>query len=403
MLSSREGGLYDILNLRLVCKTTKSWVDNLPLSQARRVFKNAQIKIESSTPPCNALQRFVQSPPGCKIASLFLTLSISFENREFTSEEKTNWEQFYHYWSQRLESLTLKSKCPYSRKNDVIKERMYSIVLKNHTQINFLDVSMCKVRDLKLLQKVLDLKKTDTKCRIRVSLDLIKEPIGHYSFLQKYRNFSSTEDKEIFQRLLESIIASEAKTELAVTEEFDLTSNHWIGPKILELLSQSQFKRLLKLITTIRFTSLSRYTENLPKYSPKLKKMEAILRQQQEVSQLRFPPSINEVCIRGGFPNFNLNDVLHSLTLLQVKEYRCSPNQFLSSIAALNFDCSNLETLDIAWSYECSEEPSIFDKTQPIITCGLSSECEELLFLKQFYLNIILNCFLCFLVRIIKN
>jgi len=93
------GGLESLLNLRLLCSTTKRWIDNLPYRIAQEIFNKAYVKFVITT---KNLKRFLKTPPPPQITSL------AVENAgwvQLSPEESEMWEAFVEFWKPKITSL----------------------------------------------------------------------------------------------------------------------------------------------------------------------------------------------------------------------------------------------------------------------------------------------------------
>jgi len=367
-MSSRNGGLYDVLNLRLVCKTTQSWVDNLSAFQAKRIFFKSQVKLNCSTSTSKVIESFVKYPPPFKLHSLSLTLDIPFQSLEFTLFEKSTWDQFYVYWNSRLESLVLNVECPYSTKNVIIKKRMTSLLLDNYQRIKFLKLSLQTARDLKWLKKFLELKRNDKECLIKICLELIKEPIGPppimgMGFHQHTRDFCSEEDKNILRATLNSIFESKSQIEINLMKTHRMDSS-WILTRIKQVLTREQYETFLNSVTKVSLSAnneLMLPTRSVMEHCPNLQTLVTSLKFPEEANLMQFPNSLRKIKIHTGF--IPVNSFPESLKVLEIKEFLSTPNRLINSMTDLSVHCPNVETLNIGWILE--RTPTGQDETIP--------------------------------------
>jgi len=65
-----EGGLKDLLNLRLVCSTMKAWIDSLPSKTGQSLFAKAYVNVDLTEK--GILKRFQTANPPPHVTSLYL-------------------------------------------------------------------------------------------------------------------------------------------------------------------------------------------------------------------------------------------------------------------------------------------------------------------------------------------
>jgi len=105
-LCASEGGLQGILNLRLVCQTTKGWVDNSFPRFGQRVLSRCQVRIDlSKVGVADLLKSFLESPPPLGVTSLYLWGVDKMDLQPHTSSNLEVWSHFTDYWATKLKSL----------------------------------------------------------------------------------------------------------------------------------------------------------------------------------------------------------------------------------------------------------------------------------------------------------
>jgi len=97
-----EGGSQTILNLRKVCSTTKSWIDNLLPAQANLIFSGIPVSIHASR---ESLKQFTEAPAPPTVTHLKLYNAKFF--RDMTVEETQFFNEFVAWWSAKLTILEL--------------------------------------------------------------------------------------------------------------------------------------------------------------------------------------------------------------------------------------------------------------------------------------------------------
>jgi len=107
-ISAGKDGNQALLNLRKVCSTTKSWIDELSPSQKRRFSPNLQVSIFLCR---KNIADFLLSPPPYKVTSLKLANTIylcSYSSRNGHSVEETQLiKSFVAFWCPKLEYLEI--------------------------------------------------------------------------------------------------------------------------------------------------------------------------------------------------------------------------------------------------------------------------------------------------------
>jgi len=76
-LSTGENGLADLLNFRLVCSTTKGWIDSLPSKSGQQIFSHIKVRVNLQVP--EILEKFLKTLPPIPITSLSLDLPTNPE------------------------------------------------------------------------------------------------------------------------------------------------------------------------------------------------------------------------------------------------------------------------------------------------------------------------------------
>jgi len=133
LIQVAAGGLRELLKFRLICKTTKSWVDDSPKPRAKILFSRAQVSMDFDV---KTVERFLETPPPFAIPNLSLHITKLRDNEApemFPDPEdeeleppgydfKLNyfdetdippgesydmWNRFCEYWTPHLSMLTL--------------------------------------------------------------------------------------------------------------------------------------------------------------------------------------------------------------------------------------------------------------------------------------------------------
>jgi len=100
-------GYQTLLNLRLVCKTTKAWVESLPPAISRRIFQDVILHVEVTR---QNLSHYLESPfSSIRIPNLFFESREDSFDMDLAGSEKDAelFVGFHSFWRPRLESLEL--------------------------------------------------------------------------------------------------------------------------------------------------------------------------------------------------------------------------------------------------------------------------------------------------------
>jgi len=106
--ASEGGGVQGLLSLRLVCRTTKGWVDNLSPRFGQRVFSRVVVRVDLvELAPGELWKSFCDSPPPSPVTSLCLDGVDGKLNKLPKSNLSVPifWHEFMDYWSPKLKSL----------------------------------------------------------------------------------------------------------------------------------------------------------------------------------------------------------------------------------------------------------------------------------------------------------
>jgi len=107
-LGASEEGVQGLLNLRLVCQTTKDWVDSLSPRLGQRVFSRCVARVNLvKMAEGDRWQSFLDAPPPSAVTSLSLNGVEEFPTLLNTSSSLEMWNRFTDYWSSELKSLEL--------------------------------------------------------------------------------------------------------------------------------------------------------------------------------------------------------------------------------------------------------------------------------------------------------
>jgi len=106
--ASNGGGVQGLLSLRLVCRTTKDWVENLSPRFGQRVFSRVVVRVDlSKMGVVDYLKSFLESPPPSAVTSLYLCGDVKTDLPPRTSSCLKMWNHFTDYWATKLKSIEM--------------------------------------------------------------------------------------------------------------------------------------------------------------------------------------------------------------------------------------------------------------------------------------------------------
>jgi len=104
--SEGGGGVQGLLNLRLVCRTTKGWVDDLSPRLGIRVFSRCVVRFDLvKTGVVGRLISFLDAPPPSVVTPLSLDGVEKLHMLVKTNSSLQMWSRFTDYWAAKLQSL----------------------------------------------------------------------------------------------------------------------------------------------------------------------------------------------------------------------------------------------------------------------------------------------------------
>jgi len=104
--SEGGGGVQGLLNLRLVCRTTKGWVDDLSPHLGQRVFSRCHVRVDLvKMGEGKRWKSFFDFPPHSAVTSLCLIGVEKLHMLLNTNSSLKMWSRFTDYWSSKLKSL----------------------------------------------------------------------------------------------------------------------------------------------------------------------------------------------------------------------------------------------------------------------------------------------------------
>jgi len=134
-----DNGLKAILNLRLVCKTTQSWVDNLKEQEGRRVFDKRKARLDFNEE--KVLQNFINSPISPFLSSFVL---VNVEKLKTNPVARGLWSQVVADWIPKVISLDVNALTvpfdphldPLLNSTSLVELRVGSLLLWENTDKN---------------------------------------------------------------------------------------------------------------------------------------------------------------------------------------------------------------------------------------------------------------------------
>jgi len=165
-VSSGVEGIEAVLNLRLVCKTTKAWVDYLPIRQAHRVFSKTFVTTRNYQVTEEYVSKLKEFPPPNGVTNLHL----EFHPRNDPKNEDTSLEKFFEFWSPRVERLSLEI-FAFDRndnQHNEIAKLINSFLDKSTTNLRELNFNLKSLADLYALQEFLLQRKSTDKIHINL-------------------------------------------------------------------------------------------------------------------------------------------------------------------------------------------------------------------------------------------
>jgi len=134
-----DNGLQAILNLRLVCKTTQGWVDNLKEQEGIRVFDTRKARLDFNEE--KVLQSFINSPISPFLSSFVLVNVEKFKTNPTCLEL---WPQVLNDWIPKVISLDVNALTvpfdphldPLLSSTSLVELRVGSLLLWENTENN---------------------------------------------------------------------------------------------------------------------------------------------------------------------------------------------------------------------------------------------------------------------------
>jgi len=322
-----------LLSLRLVCKTTKSWIDDLPKAQASRLFFKAQVVLGYfHTSAYDIFDEFLKYPPTFGIASLSLrkyVLEIK-KGIDFPKTEE-NFKLFCSFWVHRLEHFEMNLKYPnYRFDTQDMLQLLYSELLEKSQNLKSLKIPVFNETHRKCLNSFLQLKKNNNNLR----LEVVFNSRTHYN--DPNINFESETDRQSLESTAMLILDSKAEIQLEVKDSSIL-------PKMKTILTEKDFLKFLRLIVELDSLHLTVELLRLNELLPKTKSITIECEVNRNLEQLTFPPALETLTLQDGFPV--IHHLPETLTSLTINEFKFTPTALLTSMSILDDRCPNLSTL----------------------------------------------------------
>jgi len=340
---SGVGGLKDLLNLRLVCQTTKSWIDNLPMAQTSRIFSKSHVEIQAPMHKKHFhLSDFLQSPPPFGVSTLTLTGNIFSPEQTFLLGNREVWKHFYEYWINKVEHLIVSDRGHLFLAEDFITELFYTELLLKCKNLKSLTISLHNKTDyfwfqkfLKFNQKIPDL---------QISLSFIKEEIGERPE-RRYRGriFESVDERNFCEHLGLSITNLGGKVTIKVK---DLS----VLPKMKAVLPEDSYQQFLNQVEFIWNFGVTSDLIDLERRLPGLKitKIDPVdCERDLDLERMTYPQGLEELTFYTTLPA--RHRLPESLKILNLHWFSCNSDFMSETITVLRNQCPNLETLNVQW------------------------------------------------------
>jgi len=190
-----NSGFRTILNLRLVCKTMKGWVDNLMVQEGRRAFVKCHARLDFKQE--RILEEFINSPLSPYLTSFVL---VNVQHLKTNPTALKLWPQVVNDWLPKLMSLDVNAltvpsdpnldpllmsttlvelrvgsllEYPDNSNQLPIKERFYKFISSN-PRLKSVDVEIKDNVDLIGVNNLLETRKHDSE--FQITLRFFKEP-----------------------------------------------------------------------------------------------------------------------------------------------------------------------------------------------------------------------------------
>jgi len=350
-VSSGDEGIEAVLALRQVCKTTKSWIDNLPSRIAARVFSKAFVSVRNDQVTEDYVAKLNQFTPLNGLTTLHLTLYFVPD----TDQDSNQFKKFLDFWCGRLEKISLK---------------MFTLdkITDQHIQIaNILNTC---------LEKAANLRELHVHIRSLVDLYLLKEFIlnrkkssgggGIHIHLKFGEPWSSSggnwglEFTEILRAILESIVENRSMYRIDIRDDgFPHIIRRVAAGSATHTPLYSNFLKTIKHLEC----------KGIPVYDLQNKYLSLetlICGSLYQIEDLTIPDTVKHLrlqrCPLGG------GTLPESLTSFHFDEYHCynSRIDIIHLIRRLEDECPNLIVLYVRWTLACLKDPrAIIERTGP--------------------------------------
>jgi len=227
-VASGVGGVRTLLNLRLVCKTTKSWIDNTTVPVGERIFSKAHLHFESNRNHlCPSIDFWECQPPFakyCTSLSLDIKILYNFKSAKSSPDGKITlrkYEKFCQVWIEQIKcfAITRPTGCTVIPE-DSVREHLYSRLLnKATTKLESISVPVSDEFDMLLLSQFIELNKNNACLRIYLTFtmeSLLYEEDSEwieirnkffYFLIHSGLNVSVTIEKELIFETLKEILS----------------------------------------------------------------------------------------------------------------------------------------------------------------------------------------------------
>jgi len=326
-VSSGDEGLASVLTLRQVCKTTKSWVDNLPSRIASRVFSMSYVSLSSNQVTEDYVTKLTKFPPPVGLTTLHLKVYFGSDLEKF----QTVFQQIVDFWCGRLESLSLKiiDFDPDSAEHNKVASTVSSF-LERSTNLRKAQFFIRSLVDLCALNDFFLKRKSAEDIRI------------HLIFGERYHSRNLLlQFPETLCAILVSIFENQSIYKVDIIEDGLLYE--------IERAAGTAASVYINFLKIIKHLESNHITSNLKNHCLSLETLIYCSRSLLEMKDLQIPSTVKHLRLLplrknplGSLPEF--------LTSFQVEEIACSRVEMIIFIVKIENECPNLIKLYVKWA-----------------------------------------------------
>jgi len=340
-VSSGDDGIESVLSLRQVCKTTKSWIDNLPSRIARRVFSKAFASIKNTqvTEQCVTSLREFSPPPGLTTLHLQIFFGSDVDNNT------THFQNYLDFWANRLEVISLKMFT-----FDLIDNKHREIAsvintfLANSANLREVIFHIRSLVDLYLLKEFLLGRQSTRDNNGQIHIHLI---FGRpwYSIGDGLIELSET-----LRSILVCIFENKSIFKVDImNDDFLVKIKNVAGS------ATSVYDNFLKTVTRLECNKVSERADNDNPLSQFLSLESFTCGSVFEMGDITIPATVKHLRLRRN-PTFSLPEFLTSFHLDDCYD-PISRTEIINLILKIENECPNLVTLYVRWKLAYAPEP----------------------------------------------